>query len=53
VQAVIKSTGALEYTEQMAQQQAQLAIDELVILQDSEYKTMLENIARLSVHRDH
>ena len=51
VQAIIKSTGALEYTEQMAQQQAQLAINELAVLQDSEYKTMLENLARLSVHR--
>ena len=53
VQAIIKSTCALEYTEQMAQQQAQLAIDELAILQDSAYKTMLENIARLSVYRNH
>jgi len=51
VQAIIKATGALEYTEQLAQQQAQLAIDELAVLQDSEYKTMLEDLARLSVHR--
>ncbi len=53
VQAVIKATGALEYTEQMAQQQAQLAIDALTSLPDSEYKVMLANLARLSVHRNH
>jgi len=51
VQAVIEQTGALKYTEQMAQQQAVLAIDELTCLPDSEYKTMLVDIARLSVHR--
>lgn len=53
VQAIIKQTGALQYTEKMAQLQAQLAIDELVHLPDSEGKTMLVNIARLSVHRNH
>ncbi len=53
VQAIIQHTGALSYTEEMAQKQAQLAIDALACLPDSEYKTMLENIARLSVHRNH
>ena len=53
VQAIIQQTSALRYTENMAQQQAQLAIDALSILPDSEYKTILENIARLSVHRSH
>ena len=53
VQAIIQQTSALSYTENMAQQQAQLAIDALSILPDSEYKTILENIARLSVHRSH
>ena len=53
VQAIIQQTGALQYTEKMAQRQAQLAIDELAHLPDSESKTMLENIARLSVHRSH
>ena len=51
VQAIIKQTGALLYTEKMAQQQAELAIAELVCLPDSENKTILEAIARLSVHR--
>ena len=53
VQAIIKQTSALQYTEEMAQKQAQLAIDELRHLPDSESKTMLENIARLSVHRSY
>ena len=53
VQAIIQQTDALSYTEEMAQKQAQLAIDALDCLPDSEYKTLLENIARLSVHRSH
>jgi octaprenyl-diphosphate synthase len=53
VQAIIQQTGSLEYTEKMAQLQAQLAINELAHLPDSESKTMLENIARLSVYRSH
>ncbi len=53
VQVIIQLTDALSYTEEMAQKQAQLAIDALTCLPDSEYKTLLEDIARLSVHRDH
>ena len=53
VQAIIQRTGALEYTEQMAVKQAELAIEQLVDLPDSENKTILESIARLSVHRNH
>lgn len=53
VQAIIQHTGSLEYSEKMAQKQAQLAIDELAHLPDSESKAMLENIARLSVYRSH
>lgn len=53
VQAIVQQTGALEYTENMAQQQAHQAIDALDCLPDSESKTMLENIARLSVYRNH
>jgi octaprenyl-diphosphate synthase len=51
VQAIIQQTGALVYTEEMAATQAQLAIDALSRFPDSEYKTLLEDIARLSVHR--
>lgn len=53
VQAIIQQTGALAYTEKMAQLQAQLAIAELEVLPKSESKTLLENIARLSVYRNH
>ena len=53
VQEIIRQTGALQYTEKMAQLQAQLAIDELEHIPDSESKTMLVNVARLSVHRNH
>ncbi len=53
VQKVIEQTGALAYTEAMAQRQAQLAIDALSILPASESKTLLENIAHLSVYRSH
>jgi octaprenyl-diphosphate synthase len=53
VQAIIQQTGALLYTEKMAATQAQLAIDALSRFPDSEYKTLLEDIARLSVHRSH
>lgn len=51
VQTIIEQTGALLYTEKMAQQQAELAIAELAHLPESENKTILEAIARLSVHR--
>lgn len=53
VQAIIKQTGALQYTENMALQQAEMAIAELAQLQDSESKTILQAIARLSVRRSH
>ena len=52
VQSIIEQTGALLYTEKMAQQQAEKAIAELSCLSDSENKTLLEAIARLSVHRN-
>ena len=51
VQAIIQQTGALEYTERMAEMQAEKAISELAGLPASENKTLLENLARLSVQR--
>lgn len=53
VQAIIQQTGALQYTENMAQQQAEMAIAELAHLPDTESKTILQAIARLSVRRSH
>lgn len=51
--AVVKSTKAIEYTEQCAQQQAQLAITALDCLPDSIYKEALTQLARFSVQRNH
>ena len=53
VYAVVKSTKAIEYTEQCAQQQAQLAISALDCLPDSIYKEALAQLARFSVQRNH
>jgi len=52
VQAIIQQTGALLYTEDMARQQAEKAIAELAHLPDSQNRSILEAIARLSVHRN-
>jgi octaprenyl-diphosphate synthase len=51
VQAIIQQTGALEYTETMAQNEAERAISQLAHLPDSEYKQALERLARFSVYR--
>jgi len=51
VQSVIESTGALEYTAARAQEAADLAIDALSDLPDSEYKQALVTIADFSVRR--
>jgi octaprenyl-diphosphate synthase len=53
VYAVVKNTKAIEYTEQCAQQQAQLAIESLNCLPDSIYKEALTQLARFSVQRNH
>lgn len=53
VQAIINETGALDYTEAMAQQQAQLAIEQLRHQPAGHSRDQLESIARLSVHRTH
>jgi octaprenyl-diphosphate synthase len=53
VQAIIEETGALQYTENMAIRQAQLAIDALAQLPESGERYLLESIARLSVYRKH
>jgi octaprenyl-diphosphate synthase len=53
VYEVVKRTQAIEYTEQCAQQQAQLAIAALDCLPDSIYKEALTQLARFSVQRNH
>jgi octaprenyl-diphosphate synthase len=51
VQSVIQQTGALEYTEALAKQEAELAIGQLEHLPDSEHRHALEQLALFSVHR--
>ncbi len=51
IQAIIKSTGALQYTAARAQEAADSAIAALVEIPDSDYKQALITIADLSVQR--
>ena len=51
VQQVIESTGALDYTEMKARQAADLAIEDLGSIQDSDYKQSLIEIADFAVRR--
>jgi len=53
VQAIIAETGALDYTGAMAQQQAQLAIEQLKHQPASASRDLLERIALMSVQRNH
>ncbi len=51
IQAIIKSTGALEYTAMRAQEAADAAIAALSEIPDSDYKRALISIANFSVQR--
>lgn len=51
VQAIIKETGALDYTRTIAQEEADKAIEQLAHMPDSEYKKALEVLAQFSVLR--
>ena len=53
VYEVVKSTKAIDYTEQQAQEQATKAIAALDCLQDSIYKQALTLLAEFSVQRNH
>ncbi len=53
VQLIIQQTGALEYTEKIAQQEAEFAISQLGSIADSQSKEILVQLARLSVHRNY
>ena len=52
VQAIIHATGALDYTTAVARKQAELALNELEHLEDSDYKQALVSLAHLSVDRN-
>jgi octaprenyl-diphosphate synthase len=51
IQAIIESTGALQYTAARAQEAADLAIDALSGIPDSDWKDALIAIAEFAVNR--
>lgn len=51
--AALNKSGALEYTQKKAEQEAQKAIDALIVLPDTDYKQALIALAHLSVNRKH
>ncbi|MCW8091897.1 octaprenyl diphosphate synthase [Alteromonas sp. ASW11-130] len=51
IQSIMNATGALDYTKQCADKEAELAIASLSCVQDSEYKEALISLAKLSVER--
>ena len=51
ISAIIESTGALKYTADKAREAADLSIEALRDIPDSEYKQALINIAELSIQR--
>lgn len=53
VMATIETTGALDYTRDAARKESDLAINALVTLQASEYKTALISLAKFAVDRDY
>lgn len=52
VAAAIKNTDALEYTREIAVQEAQIALEALEQLPDSIYKTSLRNFCTFAIERD-
>ncbi len=53
VLAVLRDTGALQYTRQAAEQQIEQALACLAPLPPSAYRTALEQLARFSIRRSH
>ena len=51
VLAAIEATGALEYTREVAQKEANLSLSALAFLPDSDYKQALISLAQYSVDR--
>lgn len=48
---LVNASGALDYTRQLAEEQAQLALQSLVVLNSSEYRDGLEALVKFSVDR--
>ena len=53
VMEAIESTGAIEYTQKTARQEAELAIQQLAHLPETDYKLALTSIAMFSVNRSY
>jgi len=53
IMAIIKKTGAIEYTEAAAKKEAELAIEQLAHLPESDYKQALVTLAKYSVNRSY
>ena len=53
IMTTIRSTDALGYTMERAQQEAELAVQSLAAFEDSEHKQALETLAWFSVERGH
>ena len=53
VLAAVKRSNALDYTEQQAQQQAQLAKQQLDLMPDNQYRKALMDLADFSITRTH
>jgi octaprenyl-diphosphate synthase len=53
VYSIVQSTKAIDYTEQRADQEAQMAIAALDVLPNSEYKDALIQLAKFSVQRNY
>lgn len=53
VYSIVKSTHAIEYTEQRADEEAQKAIDALVVMPESPFKQAMIQLARFSVQRNY
>lgn len=48
---IVKKTGAIEYTQQKAQQEADLAIEALASLPETSFKETLTHLANIAVKR--
>lgn len=53
VMQAIRETGAIEYTEETARRESELAIEQLAHLPESDYRKALESLARYSVDRSY
>ncbi|QJD59082.1 octaprenyl-diphosphate synthase [Pseudomonas sp. gcc21] len=51
IQAAVRASGALEYTEKLARKMSEEAVELLQVLPESEFKDALEQLARFAVDR--